>query len=172
MSKSASVRRWLMPLAAFAAVWFTQYLWLGFFPERTAAQERWVSIGLIRREPWWPRYIHSQAYWMGFSYAISAAFAVWAFQEYRRRRCCGTRRIAIGGLTLSGALPVVGCFLVGCCGSPMLPIYLSLFGAKFLPLAKPLVAVVTFLGVAAGVWWIHRGSRDIIAGTEPQGCQC
>ena len=93
MSKSASVRHWLMPLPAFAAVWITQYLWLHFFPGRSAAQERWVSIGLIRAEPWWPRYIHGQAYWLGISYALSAAFAVWAFQEYRRCRCCGTRRM-------------------------------------------------------------------------------
>src|SRR5208283_3790556 len=46
---------------------------------------------------------------------------------------------AAGGLTLLGALMAGGCFLIGCCGSPMLAVYLSLFGAKALGLGKPLM---------------------------------
>jgi hypothetical protein len=53
-------------------------------------------------------------------------------------------------------LALAGCFLVGCCGSPMLVVYLSLFGAWFLPLAKPLVAVVTTISIAAAWWWMRR----------------
>ena len=33
--------------------------------------------------------------------------------------------------------------MLGCCGSPMLAVYLSLFGAAFLPWAKPLIALLT-----------------------------
>jgi hypothetical protein len=62
----------------------------------------------------------------------------------------------LGGLTLTGFLAVAGCFLVGCCGSPMLVVYLNLFGAGFLPLAKPLVAVVTTLAIIGAWWWMKR----------------
>jgi len=41
-----------------------------------------------------------------------------------------TAGAAGGGVTLLGALMAGGCFLIGCCGSPMLAVYLSLFGAK------------------------------------------
>jgi hypothetical protein len=39
------------------------------------------------------------------------------------------KRLAIGGFSLTGFLVATGCFLVGCCGSPMLVVYLNLFGA-------------------------------------------
>ena len=38
----------------------------------------------------------------------------------------------MGGITLSGFLAVAGCYLLGCCGSPMLAVYMSLFGVSFL----------------------------------------
>ena len=55
-----------------------------------------------------------------------------------------------------------GCFLIGCCGSPMLAVYLSLFGAKALGLGKPLMALVTLVSVSCGYWYfslrLARGS--------------
>lgn len=44
------------------------------------------------------------------------------------------------GSNASGAMGVlytVGCFALGCCGSPMLPIYLSLLGGKFAGVGGP-----------------------------------
>jgi hypothetical protein len=38
----------------------------------------------------------------------------------------------------------------------MLVVYLNLFGAGFLPLAKPLVAVVTTLSIIGAWWWMKR----------------
>jgi len=49
-----------------------------------------------------------------------------------------------------------GCFLIGCCGSPMLAVYLSLFGAKALGLGKPLMALVTLVSVSCGYWFLSR----------------
>jgi hypothetical protein len=49
-----------------------------------------------------------------------------------------------------------GCFLIGCCGSPMLAVYLSLFGAKALGLGKPLMALVTLISVSCGYWCLSR----------------
>ena len=60
-------------------------------------------------------------------------------------------------------MAVAGCFLVGCCGSPMLGVYLSLFGAAFLPFAKPLAAGLSTLLILGSYWWMRRqshGSRD------------
>jgi hypothetical protein len=77
-------------------------------------------------------YWRGQDYFIGFSYALAAAFAAWALSRsilFRQGRTV-TAGAAAGGLTLLGALMAGGCFLIGCCGSPMLAVYLSLFGAK------------------------------------------
>ena len=59
-----------------------------------------------------------------------------------------------------------GCFLIGCCGSPMLAVYLSLFGAKALGLGKPLMALVTLVSVNCGYWYFSRRlARDVPAWT-------
>ena len=86
------------------------------------------------------------------------------------------RTLAIGGVTLSGFLAVAGCFLLGCCGSPMLAVYLSLFGASFLPFARPLVAGVTTITIIVGWFWMNRWSPvpaldEAALNTEP-GCHC
>ena len=48
-----------------------------------------------------------------------------------------------GGLTLSGILAASVCFLTGCCGSPMLPLYLGLLGPNFLGVTNPLTLAIT-----------------------------
>jgi hypothetical protein len=67
-------------------------------------------------------------------------------------------------------LAVAGCFLPGCCGSPMLPIYLSLLGPWFLPWAKPLSAILTALSILLGIWWIRRKTAQVPC-ADPQ-CAC
>lgn len=57
---------------------------------------------------------------------------------------------AAGSIILVGVLMATGCFLIGCCGSPMLGIYLGIFGAKTLGIGKPLMAAVTVLSVGWG----------------------
>lgn len=49
-----------------------------------------------------------------------------------------------------------GCFLLGCCGSPMLGVYLALFGAKALGAGKPLMAGITLLSTGCGYWCLSR----------------
>ena len=85
------------------------------------------------------QYFERQDFLLGLSYAITAAFTVYAivnFLEKRKSGIAGT----IGGFTLAGILYFTGCFLTGCCGSPMLTVYLSLFGSSILGIAKPLTA--------------------------------
>ena len=56
----------------------------------------------------------------------------------------------MGGITLVGVLMAGGCFLIGCCGSPMLAVYVSLFGSRALGVGKPLTALVTLVSVGCG----------------------
>jgi hypothetical protein len=171
MSRKLPARRWLLPAVAFVAIAAVHYVWKGLFPEQDPAQSRWLSVGT---DPsWLRRYVSSGGFWLGYSYALSVAFAVAAFQRYRAARARSAATLAIGGVTLTGVLAFAGCFLIGCCGSPMLAVYLSLFGAAFLPFAKPLVAGLTTVSLALGWRWMVR--RDRSRGSAPCGdplCAC
>lgn len=150
------VREAVLPLAVFAAAVAAHVVWLGLFPEQPEVQSAWAPLPPEGPESWLPRYVEAQDYWLGYSYGLSLAFAAAAFRRYRRNRSSAAGGLAVGGLTLSGALAVAGCYLVGCCGSPMLVVWLNLFGAAFVPFAKPLMAAVTTLSVAGAWWWMAR----------------
>lgn len=153
------LRRLLLPMLVFVTVGLIHFVWSGVFPERNATQDRWQTVVTEKSPSWLNRYLETQSYWLGYSYGLSLAFAGVALRRYREQRVCADRILAIGGVTLSGFLAVAGCFLVGCCGSPMLGVYLSLFGASFLPWAKPLVAGLTTVMIAASYWWMWSHSR-------------
>ena len=159
------LRRFLLPLGVFLGVAVAHYVLSGLFPDVDPAQARWASIPGAETSSWLNRYLEAQSYWLGYSYALSLAFATIALRRYRETRYCSKTSLAIGGVTLSGFLALAGCFLVGCCGSPMLLVYLSLFGAWFLPLAKPLVAAVTTLSIIGAWWWMKtRGTGGELVG--------
>jgi len=160
--------RFLLPLGVFMGVAVAQYVWSGLFPEVDPTQARWASLHGAGASSWLYRYIETQGYWLGYSYALSLAFAAAALRRYREERFCSAKTLAFGGVTLSGFLALAGCFLVGCCGSPMLVVYLSLFGAWFLPLAKPLVAAVTTLSIIGAWWWMKRRHRQVMLQAEVQ----
>lgn len=165
-AKLKKLPRFLLPLAVFLAVAAAHYVWSGLFPEVDPAQARWAS--LPGADPsWLKRYIETQGYWLGYSYALSLAFAAAALRRYREDRYCSTQTLALGGLTFSGFLALAGCFLAGCCGSPMLVVYLGLFGAWFLPLAKPLAALVTTISIIGAWWWMNRRYQQITLPAEP-----
>ena len=161
------IKRALLPLGVFIAVVLFHYFWLVLFPEKNPVQSEWAPVddGVSA----WKRYIETQSYFMAYAYALSLAFASIAFREYREEKACHTKNLAIGGITLSGFLAVAGCFLLGCCGSPMLGVYLSLFGASFLPFAKPLVAGITTLMVAGSCWWMNRKIKE---SSKAEDCGC
>jgi hypothetical protein len=152
----------IVPAAVFLATLSTHYLFLRFFPESAAAQSQWQS------DPALPltltRYIENGDHWLGMSYGIMLAFTVTAFRAYRQNRMCEGGALALGGITLTGAFATLGCFLLGCCGSPMLAVYLSFFGASFLSLAKPMIFLMTTLSVIAGWLWLrHRARRATLS---------
>lgn len=165
-----TIRRALLPLAVWLAVVGLHVVWLGLFPERDAAQDRWVAVP--SEASWFHAYVDGQSYFLGYSYGLSAAFAAVALRRWRERGEGGARRLALGSLGVSGIFSIAGCWLLGCCGSPMLGVYLSFFGAAFLPFAKPLVAGMTTVSIGAAWWWMSRRARmapctDAACGCEP-----
>lgn len=155
----------------FSLVVTAHYVWTGLFPERDPAAARWAVVGASAAPSWIQLYLETQSYWLGFSYALSLTFAVYAWQRYREQRSGAAKNAALGGVTFSGLLAVAGCYLVGCCGSPMLAVYLSLFGAAFLPFAKPLVALVTSASILVAWWWLHRHCPSPVT-PPPSGSSC
>ena len=168
-----TARRSVRPLIVFAAVVAIHFLWHGIVPEQDPAQSRWATADIAQRE-WLTRYIEAGDYWLGTAYALPIAFAAVALRRYREGRFCAARRFAVGGVTFSGVLSVAGCYLVGCCGSPMLAVYLSLLGAAFLPFAKPLIALITLMSVLIGWWWMnrHRPLEPAHSDADPSSATC
>lgn len=100
-------------------------------------------------------YLATDAAWSGASYALTAAFtahALLAFRESRRKAAAG----AAGGIAAMGAIYAFGCFAFGCCGSPMLAVWLSWFGGRAIGLGGPFVFGVTLLSTAIGFLVLRR----------------
>jgi hypothetical protein len=155
----------LYPLAAFVSVLSlhaSYSIWKGIRVSR-----KWVQIEDIN---WLKVYLGRHDYLLGLSYALAGAFTVYAFIRFRERRNAGVAGV-VGGLTLTGALYVGGCFLLGCCGSPMLAVYLGLFGSSFMGFAKPLVLILTATSIAIGFFWLEKKSRACcVEGEQEDGC--
>lgn len=155
--------RIFLPASVFLAVLVIHFLWTGNSPyEETQVQ--WVEID--NNITWWQKYINSQDYYLGFSYAISFAFTAIAFRNYRERSFCDSSKFAFGGLSFSGGLAVAGCFLVGCCGSPMLVVYSSLFGMKYASMAKPFIAGFTALIIGLSWFWMNKKLAPMPVSTD------
>jgi hypothetical protein len=151
-----ALKRAILPVVVFVVVAGAHYTWAVTFSrecQNCSSEEECAAASPLQA------YIQTQSYWLGMSYGLSLSFAAYALQRYRERRMCAARTVAVGGVTLTGVLAVVGCYLAGCCGSPMLAVYLSLFGAAFLPWAKPLIAVLTVIMIAAAWLWMRRRER-------------
>ncbi len=151
------LRRAFLPGGVFIAGLVAHYLWSVFFHEQGPVQGQWAMVPA--KTSGIQSYIESQGYWLGYSYAFPLAFAASALRRYRELRCCAARTLAIGGLALSGILAAGGCFLLGCCGSPMLVVCTTLFGAEFLPFTKPFVAVLTTASIGGTWWWMNRNQN-------------
>lgn len=164
-----SLKRSRLPISVFVTVFGLHFVWLGLFPEGGTSIGQWAMPEAMPAPRWWESYIESQSYFIGFSYSLSLAFAAWALRHYREERLCASRTLAVCGISFSGFLAVVGCYLLACCGSPMLIVYLNLFGTAFLPFAKSFVALFTLASVTVAAWWLIR--RPLAAGCGPSSDQ-
>jgi hypothetical protein len=144
---------WLLGAVAFVAVFAVHVLYLRYLT--IAPQKNWAD-NFNPPVSFWRSYMISQDYFVSFSYALSASFAVWATARfvYFRQRAAAVG--AAGGVSLVTLLAAAGCFLIGCCGSPMLPIYVSLFGSKAAGIGKPLMALISLIAIGGGYLYVVR----------------
>jgi hypothetical protein len=156
---------WLLGTVAFVAVFVGHVLYLRYLA--SASQKDWAD-NFNPSANFWQSYIISQDYFVSSSYALSASFAVWVTARfvYSRRRAAAVG--AFGGVSLVTFLTAAGCFLIGCCGSPMLPIYVSLFGPKAVGVGKPLMALISLISISGGYFYVVR--RPECNCTDPESC--
>jgi hypothetical protein len=156
---------WLFGAVAFVAVILGHVLGLRYL---TIAPQRDWADNFNPSASFWQSYVIGQDYFVSFSYALSAGFAVWATTRfmYSRRRAAAVG--AFGGVSLVTLLAAAGCFLIGCCGSPMLVIYVSLFGSKAAGIGKPLMALISLVSIGGGYLYVVRHSECNCA--DPEAC--
>ena len=158
-----------MPLVTFLTV----FVGHAFYIRHQAAvpADGWADVGVGYGGLWgFEAYLNGQDFYLGFSYGLGAAFASWAIGQFVRTRQAAMATGAVGSVTFVGVLMAAGCFLIGCCGSPMLGVYLGLFGAKALGIGKPLMAFVTVISVGWGYRYLSRRAARGICTDE--GCTC
>jgi hypothetical protein len=151
--------RKLLPAVVFVAIFVAHALYVGYCA--LSVPSGWTDDDIVKNAAGYlglGAYWGGQDYFIGFSYALGAAFATWALSRciFLRQDMAVAAGAAAGGATLVGMLMAGGCFLIGCCGSPMLAVYLSLFGAKALGLGKSLTALITLASVSCGYWCLSR----------------
>jgi hypothetical protein len=160
--------RW-MPLIMSLAVFSGHALFIR--QQAALPSDGWADVGVGYGGLWgFEAYVKEQDFYLGFSYALGTAFAVWAAGQFINTRQTAMAAGAVGSATFVGVLMAAGCFLAGCCGSPMLGVYLGLFGAKALGIGKPLMALVTVISVGCGHWHLSRRAAKGVCTSE--SCNC
>lgn len=146
--------RYVLPVLLFALVLCAHFTW--------AAQRRMRRPAFNYTADAWSAvvrsYVSHDKVWLGLSFATAAAFvAFWL------KRPCKTRKQAVTGtagrLAMVGFLHAIGCFLLGCCGSPMLAVYVGLLGPRFLGFTGPISFGLTVVSIAITCVWLNRRDR-------------
>ena len=151
--------KWLPVSCVFLAVLAGHFLYITRSVSTPNEDGPWASYEFERpEESRLSRYIGPGQYWLGFSYGLAGAFAVFCLVRAIRMRRKSLAASA-GGLALSGVLWATVCFLTGCCGSPMFPVYLGLLGSKFLGVTRPLTFALTLLSIVIGYAWMLQRAR-------------
>jgi hypothetical protein len=156
---------WLLAAVAFVAVFVGHVLYLRYLA--IAPQKDWADN--FNPSDFWHSYMVGQDYFVSFSYALSASFAVWAGALFMYSRRQAAVMGAFGGISLVTLLSAAGCFLIGCCGSPMLMIYVSFFGSSAAGIGKPLMALISLISIGAGYLYVVR--RPECNCTDSETCQ-
>ena len=151
--------KWLAVSCVFPAVLAGHFLYVTRGVSTSDEDGPWASYEFERpEESRMSRYVDSGEYWLGLSYGLAGAFAAFCLVRAirMRREFLGA---SAGGLALGGVLWATACFLTGCCGSPMLPVYLGLLGPKFLGVTRPLTFGLTLLSIVIGYAWMLKRAR-------------
>jgi len=156
--------RLLYPFVAFVTVFVFHLIYSVW--EVTEISKQWVQIKEITPLA---QYLQNQQYFLSFSYALASAFTTYALVSFLQNRKRGVVGV-VGSATVTGFLYFAGCFLLGCCGSPMLVVYMSLFGSSFLGVTKPLTATLTLASAIIGYFWMERKTKKIACCVDDELC--
>ncbi|HFQ81911.1 MAG TPA: hypothetical protein ENK33_11145 [Desulfobacterales bacterium] len=153
--------KWLISATVFCVILTGHFLYsVPATGSTSTVNGQWASFHLDQpQESRLSRYTKAGDYWLGLSYALAGGFASFCLLRAIRRR----RQAIIsstGGIALSGLLWAGVCFFTGCCGSPMLPIYLGLLGPKFIGVTKPLTFGITVLSIFIGALIMFKRKRS------------
>lgn len=113
---------------------------------------------------WFQKYINDQEYFLGISYALSFAFMAFAFLQYKENKKNSLKAAAGGGLL--AVVLWLSCFLFGCCGSPMLIVYLNLIGLSSFKIPKLALLFMTIVFIAIGYIWLVRSKGKCCYGNS------
>jgi hypothetical protein len=124
---------------------FIQVIWIS---KDLNPKTQWADVKAVSENnvSGYEIYFQDGEYYFGLSYAIAIAFTLFALSRLKVDRKKGATGF-LGGITFSALLATFGCFIIGCCGSPMAIVYISMFGSSYLKIAKPLILIITLLSV-------------------------
>lgn len=154
------------PLITFISVFFSHAIYSIWKSSQISKQ--WVKVENVSSLS---LYFKQQNFFLSFSYGLAFAFTIYAIQKFIQNRKSGAGGV-ISGITLTGILYFATCFLLGCCGSPMLAVYLSLFGSRFLGFTKPLIAIITTISVLIGYFWIEKKTKSCCEKNDRKDVGC
>lgn len=143
-------------LVAFAVV-FSLHGWYAMYSSGCESSQ-WAALPETFGEKL-AKYYDSGALWLGYCYGLAGGFFLWSALDFLRLRSLESAKGLAGSVSLGGLLAAFGCFMVGCCGSPMLAVWISLFGAASAPFLGPFAALLTTLSVLGGLWWLRKRGR-------------
>lgn len=145
------VKKIIIPLTIFVIVFILHILYFKIAESSCAGNA------------WFQKYINEKEYFLGISYALSFAFMAFAFLKFQENR-----KVALKAAFSSGLLAIFLwflCFLFGCCGSPMLVVYLNLIGLSKLKVPKLILLIMTIVFIGIGyIWLIKKTSKGCCNG--------
>ena len=147
------VKKTIIPLVTFITVFVLHLLYFK------------LTEGTCGSVSWFQRYVKEQEHFLGISYALSFAFMAFAFLKFKENRK-NALKAAIGGGLLAVILWFL-CFLLGCCGSPMLIVYLNLIGLSSLKVSKLALLVITIIFIGIGYIWLIKKSSKVCCNGRP-----
>lgn len=172
MVEKFSVKQALLPALVFSLAMIAHYIWFvktGSIPAQAAGS--CCGSGCATTTPGIAEYLKTQNYLLGYSVALSLSFASIAIRQFMHQQSKAATGAAVGGISVSAILGFAGCYLTGCCGSPMLGVYIGLLGPTFLPFAKPLVAIITTASILLSARSLLK-SREANANCCEAGAHC
>lgn len=145
-----------IPLLFFLFVLVVHFFLTDYAVYKVAAQ--WEEVSL---KTYVINHFTNKNIYLGYSYAVAGAFA--SICLINLITATGGLKKSIQGITISAILWGVICFMSGCCGSPMLAVYLSLFGSAVVGATKPITAAVTTISIILSYYYVMRfSSRNLL----------